>query len=286
MIFPEVNIQVRFQDMLINVSLAVIAIGTFFWTLMTGVKFTNEITTLISVLVGKVLQSFTALMAKQKQYAALMSKAILAKSDNSQLGMLMHLMESMEDQECKEMILSYCILSANVKSMTLKEIDTKCEFLLQRRFNLKVDFDVEGAMVKLMREGLVEQRAGVLYTATPLRKALQRLDTKWDNLFNYTEDGGAAYEVEPCHAGRKGASGAVPDSGGRTCQNPRKHRRRTRRGGRQAQGAAGRNCETHQNSRERHEGLQVAHRMSVIYRRTRPRVGSWRAQLCCEKKKE
>jgi hypothetical protein len=47
-------------------------------------------------------------------------------------------------------------------------------------------------MVKLMREGLVEQRAGVLYTATPLRKALQRLDTKWDNLFNYTEDGGAA----------------------------------------------------------------------------------------------
>jgi hypothetical protein len=192
MIFPEVNIQVRFQDMLINVSLAVIAIGTFFWTLMTGVKFTKEITTLISVLVGKVLQSFTALMAKQKQYAALMSKAILAKSDNSQLGMLMHLMESMEDQECKEMILSYCILSANVKSMTLKEIDTKCEFLLQRRFNLKVDFDVEGAMVKLMREGLVEQRAGVLYTATPLRKALQRLDTKWDNLFNYTEDGGAA----------------------------------------------------------------------------------------------
>merc|ERR1712216_480010 len=118
MIFPEVNIQVRFQDMLINVSLAVIAIGTFFWTLMTGVKFTKEITTLISVLVGKVLQSFTALMAKQKQYAALMSKAILAKSDNSQLGMLMHLMESMEDQECKEMILSYCILSANVKSMT------------------------------------------------------------------------------------------------------------------------------------------------------------------------
>jgi len=88
--------------------------------------------------------------------------------------MLMHLMESMEDQECKEMILSYCVLSANGKSMTLKEIDTKCETLLHKRFGLNVDFDVEGAVVKLLREGLVEQRAGVLYTATPLRQALQR----------------------------------------------------------------------------------------------------------------
>jgi hypothetical protein len=52
----------------------------------------------------------------------------------------------------------------------MKEIDTACEGLLLQRFGLTVDFDVEGAMVKLLREGLVEQRAGVLYMATPLRK--------------------------------------------------------------------------------------------------------------------
>ena len=192
MIFPEINIQVHFKDMLQNVSLALVAIGTFLWTLLTDVAWTKEIITLISVLVGKVVQSITTLMAAQTRYAGMMAKEIQTKSDNSQLGMLMHLMESMEDQECKEMILSYCVLSANGKSMTLKEIDTKCEALLHKRFQINVDFDVEGAMVKLLREGLVEQRAGVLYTATPLRKALQRLDTKWDNLFEYTEDGGAA----------------------------------------------------------------------------------------------
>ena len=89
------------------------------------------------------------------------------------------------------MILSYAVLAANGKSMTLKEIDAKCEYELYDRFRLKIDFDVEGAMVKLLREGLVEQRAGVLYTATPLKKALKRLDTKWDNLFDYRDDGGA-----------------------------------------------------------------------------------------------
>ena len=133
----------------------------------------------------------------------MMAKEIQTKSDNSQLGMLMHLMDSMEDQECKEMILSYCVLSANGKSMTLKEIDVKCEALLHKRFQINVDFDVEGAMVKLLREGLVEQRAGVLYTATPLRKALQRLDTKWDNLFEYSEDrrGVARVAGGECEAG-------------------------------------------------------------------------------------
>ena len=196
MIFPEVNITVKFKDMLINVSMALVAIGTFLWTLFNNIKWTTEIITLISVLGGKVAQSITALMAAQTKYAGMMAKELQAKSANSQVGMLMHLMESMEDQECKEMILSYCVLSGNGKSMTLKEIDTACESLLLTRFGLKVDFDVEGAMVKLLREGLVEQRAGVLYTATPLRKALQRLDTKWDNLFDYHDDGGAAAQDE------------------------------------------------------------------------------------------
>mmetsp|Transcript_11867 Transcript_11867/g.39447 ORF Transcript_11867/g.39447 Transcript_11867/m.39447 type:complete len:582 (-) Transcript_11867:564-2309(-) len=196
MIFPEINIRVRFRDMLINVSLAVVALVTFAWTLLTGVEWTKEIITLITVLFGKVAQSAAALMAAQTRYAGAMARAIQSKSDNSQVGMLMHLMASMEDQECKEMILAFCVLSWNGKSMTLKEIDTKCETLLWKRFGLRVDFDVEGAVVKLLRDGLVEQRAGVLYTATPLPQALQRLDTKWDNLFTYTDDGGAAKGAE------------------------------------------------------------------------------------------
>ena len=51
------------------------------------------------------------------------------------------------------MILSYAVLAANGKSMTLKEIDAKCEYELYDRFRLKIDFDVEGAMVKLLPGG-------------------------------------------------------------------------------------------------------------------------------------
>jgi len=192
MIFPEVRITVKFQDMLVNVSLVLVALSAFVWTLMSGVQWSVEVITLISVLVGKVAQSAAGLMAAQTRYTGMMARALQAKSANSQVGLLMHLMESMEDQECKEMILAYCVLSGRGKSMTLREMDAACEGLLRDRFELSVDFDVESAVAKLMCEGLVEQRAGVLYAAIPLRQALKRLDTKWDNIFSYRDDGGDA----------------------------------------------------------------------------------------------
>ena len=121
--------------------------------------------------------------------------------------------------------------------MTLKEIDAKCEYELYDRFRLKIDFDVEGAMVKLLREGLVEQRAGVLYTATPLKKALKRLDTKWDNLFDYRDDGGATKADDAAmqlEAARKARYQTVEATLRNSWQTP------TRNGscGRKAQGAA------------------------------------------------
>lgn len=74
--------------------------------------------------------------------------------------------------------------------MTLKEIDIECEQFLKKVFGIDCDFDVEGSMIKLLREGLVEQRAGVLYAATPLKTALALLDNKWDNIFDYNLDSG------------------------------------------------------------------------------------------------
>ena len=118
----------------------------------------------------------------------MMAKDLIQKSRNAQEGMLMHLLESMEDQEIKEMMLAFVILTVRGKSMTLKEIDIECEDFLRNVFGVDCDFDIEGSMIKLLREGLVEQRAGVLYAATPLKTALALLDNKWDNIFDYNVD--------------------------------------------------------------------------------------------------
>jgi hypothetical protein len=81
----------------------------------------------------------------------MMAMALASKSAGSQLGLLITLLESMEDQECKEMILCYCVLSwraergkaGGKETMTMEEIELACEGVLFERFGLKVNFDAE-----------------------------------------------------------------------------------------------------------------------------------------------
>lgn len=188
MIFPEKNISVKLSEMIQNGIAVVVAIATLLWGFVTGEIFTRNVQTLLVACAGKVGQSYSAVNAARMRYAGMMAKELIQKSGNSQSGMLMHLLESMEDQECKEMVLAFIILTVRGKSMTLKEIDVECEQFLKKVFDVDCDFDVEGSMIKLLREGLVEQRAGVLYAATPVKTSLAILDNKWDNLFDYNLD--------------------------------------------------------------------------------------------------
>ena len=188
MIFPEKTVSVKMKEIITNGITIVVAVSTLLWAFVTGEIWTKNVQTLLIACMGKLGQSYTAVNVAKMRYAGAMSKELIEKSGNSQDGMLMHLLESMEDQECKEMVLAYIILSVKGKSMTLKEIDIECEEFLKKSFNVDVDFDIEGGIIKLLREGLVEQRAGVLYAATPLKTALAVLDSKWDNLFEYNLD--------------------------------------------------------------------------------------------------
>lgn len=188
MIFPDKTMSVKLSEMIQNGIAIVLAIGTLIWALIKGEVWTQKMQTILLASLGKLGQSYTAVNAAKMRYSGMMAKELIAKSANSQDGMLMHLLESMEDQECKEMVLAFVILTIRGKSMTLKEIDIECEVFLKNVFGVDVDFDVEGSIIKLLREGLVEQRAGVLYAATPLKTALALLDNKWDNLFDYNLD--------------------------------------------------------------------------------------------------
>ena len=59
-----------------------------------------------------------------------------------------------------------------------EEIELACEWVLVERFGLKVNFNAEGTVARLLKEGLVEPRQGaggaVKYAATPVEKALEK----------------------------------------------------------------------------------------------------------------
>ena len=57
---------------------------------------------------------------------------------------------------------------------------------LEGRLGLKVDFEIGDALEKLERLGLVSKQ-GERYRAAPIETALERLDYRWDNYFQYNK---------------------------------------------------------------------------------------------------
>ena len=65
------------------------------------------------------------------------------------------------------------------------EIDNFCEAFLRERFGLEIDFEIQDALGKLERLGLVAHE-GETYSAVAPADALAKLDAAWDGLFNFS----------------------------------------------------------------------------------------------------
>lgn len=89
-----------------------------------------------------------------------------------------------EDQDEKEAFIAYWALRRAQKPLTKQEIDAAAETFLRERFGLNVDFEIEDAMAKLERLGLVS-RDGDSFAAIPTVEARAKLDQNWDGLFKF-----------------------------------------------------------------------------------------------------
>jgi len=68
--------------------------------------------------------------------------------------------------------------------LTQKDLDDRIEDWFRVKYKLNLDFEVEDAVAKLERLELLE-RSGQGLTVPPLKQALVKLDTIWDNFFPY-----------------------------------------------------------------------------------------------------
>ncbi|HEX4607467.1 MAG TPA: hypothetical protein VH092_04605, partial [Urbifossiella sp.] len=95
-------------------------------------------------------------------------------------GVMYKLLDEAEEQETRETLLSYFYLwrYAGDRGWTAAELDDYVELDLERRLNMEVDFEIEDALAKLERAGIVE-KTGDRYRAVPLEAAQDLLDRLW-----------------------------------------------------------------------------------------------------------
>jgi hypothetical protein len=101
---------------------------------------------------------------------------------NNNAGIFDTIIGAAEDQEWKEAMLAYYGLLAAPAPLDRAALDRRIESLLTQTFQLSVDFEIDDALGKLARLGILHENEG-RYSVLAPAVAMQQLDRVWDDFF-------------------------------------------------------------------------------------------------------
>jgi hypothetical protein len=118
------------------------------------------------------------------QFMKALSDSLYYKNLDNNAGVFHRVIDEAEEEEGKEAILAYAHLVIAGRSMTSTELDHAIEAWLRDEFAAEADFEIEDALDKLHRLGLIS-RDGERIAAVALTEAKRRLDERWDGIFRF-----------------------------------------------------------------------------------------------------
>jgi hypothetical protein len=199
-VFPEKRVRMRSFDRVMLSITGMLGIFILIRTLMSPTKGAASIA-LITIVFSYLIKLILGYRRTRANYMARMTQELYHKSLDNDLGVLQYLVDSLEEQEVKEAVLAYYFLWKEGRPMSEKELDGKIEEFIAEHFDgLEVDFEVDDALDKVLdKEGpqphkhipIVRLLKGAgpngedLYEAKPLEEALEIMDYKWDNFYQY-----------------------------------------------------------------------------------------------------
>jgi hypothetical protein len=149
----------------------------------------------IGILFGYGWKQYAGYQRTRQTYAKMLAESLYFQNLDNNAGVITQVLDEAEEQECRETILAYYYLwkYAPPEGWASGQLDDYVEIELERQLSLKVDFEIDDALAKLEKLGIVKKK-GDRYTAVDLDKALEMLDYRWDNYFKYANP---EYEAPP-----------------------------------------------------------------------------------------
>jgi len=131
---------------------------------------------------GFAMQQWVRYQRQSLKYQVELTENVYFRNINNNMGIFDYLIGAAEDQEGKEVFLAYHFLHVATSPPTADELDSRIEAWLLKTFGINLDFEVDGALDKLQRLGLLERKGERLFVS-PLDGALAQLDRTWRGLF-------------------------------------------------------------------------------------------------------
>lgn len=139
------------------------------------------------VLGGFIFKEWSKFKNRKMRFMKALADNLYFKNLDNNSGVFHHLIDSAEEEECKEAILAYYFLLVQGTSMTSEQLDEKIEQWFGEQFDFQIDFEIADALAKLQRFGIIKTEVGK-YTALPIIVAQSKLDAQWDGIFNFSEE--------------------------------------------------------------------------------------------------
>ncbi|XP_004493089.1 uncharacterized protein [Cicer arietinum] len=135
----------------------------------------------LSTVIGYIVKTYFTFQQNLAQYQNLITQSMYDKQLDSGKGTLLHLCDDVIQQEVKEVILSFFILMEQGKA-TRQDLDHWCEELIKEEFGEECNFDVDDAVGKLEKLGIVNRDSIGRYQCVGLKRANEIIGTTTEEL--------------------------------------------------------------------------------------------------------
>lgn len=135
----------------------------------------------LSTVVGYCAKTYFTFQQNMATYQNLITQSMYDKQLDSGKGTLLHLCDDVIQQEVKEVMICFYILMEQGKA-TLEDLDLRCEELIKEEFGERCNFDVDDAVQKLEKLGIVARDTIGRYYCMGLKRANEIIGTTTEEL--------------------------------------------------------------------------------------------------------
>ncbi len=126
---------------------------------------------------------------QKQRYMVIMAQNLYFHTMADNRGVILKIASRGAEEDVKEEMLLYSVLAKEKSTRTdLPSIDLAIENYLTRTFGVKIDFEIDDALDRLIRDGIVIEKPDGSFVTLPPAEAAKHIDAKWDLFLDHLPD--------------------------------------------------------------------------------------------------
>jgi hypothetical protein len=140
--------------------------------------------TALAALGGYLFKQYAKYKSTLTKFLKGITEQLFFKNLDSNSGVFRTVIDEAEEEEGKEALLAYYHLLVAGEPLDAETLDRRIEAWFAEKLDAKLDFEVDDAVAKLERLGVIETVNGQ-HRAKPIPEALRVVDRTWDGLYSF-----------------------------------------------------------------------------------------------------